>query len=50
MDGETNKYMQMKNEIGRLVSDLKKYSEVMVIILFGSYAKGKTKFGYVLLI
>ena len=43
MDGEPNKYMQMKNEIEGLVADLKKYSEVMVIILFGSYAKGKTK-------
>ncbi|KAF5426941.1 hypothetical protein C5S39_14255 [Candidatus Methanophagaceae archaeon] len=43
MDGKTNKYMQMKSEIEGLVEDLKKYSEVMVIILFGSYAKGKTK-------
>jgi predicted nucleotidyltransferase len=40
----------MKREIEGIVADLKKYSEVMVIILFGSYAKGKTKFGYVLLI
>jgi len=27
----------MKSEIEGLVTDLKKYSEVMVIILFGSY-------------
>jgi len=33
----------MKREIEGIVEDLKKYSEVMVIILFGSYAKGKTK-------
>ena len=33
----------MKREIEGIVEDLKRYSEVMVIILFGSYAKGKTK-------
>jgi predicted nucleotidyltransferase len=33
----------MKSEIDGIVEDLKKYSEVMVIILFGSYAKGKMK-------
>ncbi len=33
----------MKSEIDRIVEDLKKYPEVVVIILFGSYAKGKTK-------
>jgi predicted nucleotidyltransferase len=33
----------MKSEVGRIVEDLKKYPEVMVILLFGSYARGKTK-------
>ena len=33
----------MIEEIDRIVEDLKKYPEVMVIILFGSYARGKAK-------
>ena len=33
----------MIEEIDRMVEDLKKYLEVKVIILFGSYARGKAK-------
>ena len=33
----------MIEEMDRMVEDLKKYPEVMVIVLFGSYARGKTK-------
>ncbi len=33
----------MKSEIDRIVEELRKYPEVMVIILFGSHARGKAK-------
>ncbi len=33
----------MKGEIDRIVGNLKKYPEVMVIILFGPYARGEAK-------
>ncbi|HEY9246950.1 MAG TPA: nucleotidyltransferase domain-containing protein [Candidatus Methanoperedens sp.] len=33
----------MENEINKIMEDLKKYPDVMAIILFGSYARKRMK-------